>query len=224
VSWLGEHRLVSTIALVCVVLALLVGAQYVAQQSLPTGGYTATGLALGQTGWAYLGGLRTFAAAVLWNPLDEQFHRYYGGALDSNFKVFMPTIRLVQVLDPHFEQSYYVAAYELAQAGYMPEALKVAREGVDNNPLSGRLRSNYIQILLIQDKKKNLPLAVEQAKAGIQPDMTFTSGDNKFEAYGVFKSVFNMAGEKDLARQVAAEQAKIQTEGGIYADVFGGSK
>jgi hypothetical protein len=78
----------------------------------------------------------------------------------------------------------------------MADAVALAREGIQNNPTSGLLRSNYIQVLQVQDKKKNLPLMLEQARAGLQPNTTFTSAADQFEAYGVFRTVFAQAGDK----------------------------
>ena len=59
---------VVVIAVVLVVVLLL--SQGLATVTAPPGGLASTGRVLGQTGFAFLGGLRTFAAAVLWNRIE----------------------------------------------------------------------------------------------------------------------------------------------------------
>ncbi len=62
---------------VALLLVALIGGQALASATAPPGGVAATGRVIGQTSFAYLGGLRTFAAAVLWNRLEPLFDGYY---------------------------------------------------------------------------------------------------------------------------------------------------
>jgi len=202
------------LGLVCVaLLAIILGAQALAVFSAPGGSTASTGAVLGQTGFEYLGGLRKFAAATLWNRLEPQFHEYGGGETIDKRLEFLPTMRLVQILDPQFEQAYYVSAFMLARIGRMPQALEVARDGIKNNPTSGLMRANYVQILLIGDPVKNLPEAYAEAKSGIAPGIAWANDDDKFEGYGIFQAVFRLAGDKANAEKMTVEQQKLRSRG-----------
>ncbi len=73
---------VVVIAVVLVVVLLL--SQGLATATAPPDGLASTGRVLGQTGFAFLGGLRTFAAAVLWNRIEPVFHEYYQGCRSAS--------------------------------------------------------------------------------------------------------------------------------------------
>jgi hypothetical protein len=200
--------------LVCVALiATILGAQALAAFSAPGGGTTSTGALLGRAGFEYLGGLRKFVAATLWNRLEPQFHLYGEGETIDKRLEFLPSMRLVQMLDPQFEQSYYVSSFMLARIGRVPQAMDVAREGIANNPSSGLMRSNYVQILLLADPVKNLPEAHAQAKAGISPGITWANDDDQFEGYGTFRTVFRLAGDMANAEKMTVEQKRLKARG-----------
>jgi hypothetical protein len=199
---------------VILLLVSIVGAQALAAASAPSGATVATGAMLGQTGFEYLGGLRRFAAAALWNRLEPQFHEYGNGAPIDKRVEFLPTIRMVQMLDPQFEQAYYVAAFMLARLGRSTQALETAREGVAQNPKSGLMRANYAQMLIMQDKVKNLPEALKQAKAGTQPGTTWANADDQFEGDGIFRNVFKLAGDTAAVQKMNEEQKKLGGQGG----------
>ena len=187
-------------------LVTLLGAQAAANASAPEGAATSTGRAIGQAGFAYLAGLRTFAAAVLWNRLDPQYHLYYRGVAFKNQIQMLPTLRIIQALDPQFQQAYYNAAFILAERGDFTEAISVAEEGVRNNPNAGLMRANLVQVLIMQDKVKNLARALEVARVGIGPNMKFNNLDDEFESYVSFRTPFQIA--KDTAT-VAAINRKL---------------
>ena len=210
---LGLPKSMLVIGVVAVLLAALVGAQALAVASAPAGATVSTGSMLGQTGFEYLGGLRRFAAAALWNRLDPQFHEYGNGKSIDERLEFLPTMRLVQILDPQFEQAYYVSAFMLARLDRMPQALEIAREGVANNPNSGLMRANYVQLLLMQDKVKNLPEALKQAKAGIEPGTVWASTDDQYEGYAIFRSTFSQAGDTVAAERMITAQKALSAQG-----------
>ena len=81
-------------------VAVILGGQALAGIAAPAGAAASTGRVLGQTGFAYIGGLRTFAAAVLWNRLEPLWHGYYSTRPVEEVVQFLPTMRLVQILDP----------------------------------------------------------------------------------------------------------------------------
>jgi len=197
--------------LACALVVVLLGAQALAAFSAPALPTASTGATLGRTGFEYIGGLRKFAAASLWNRLEPQFHQYgEGKSIDQRLE-FLPTMRLVQLLDPQFEQAYYVAAFMLARLGRFDTALEVARDGVANNPKSGILRSNYAQILLMQDPVKNLQEMLAQTEAGLSPDATWSNTSDQFEGYGTFATVLKLAGRNAEAAALSAKQ-KIMKE------------
>ena len=212
------------VALAFVLLfALLIGAQGLAAANAPAGGVASTGRLVGQTGFAYIGGLRTFAAAVLWNRLDPIWDDYYGN-FDAKFAVFIPTMRLVTMLDPQFQQSYYVTSFWLQRTGRAPQALDVAELGLKNNPTSGLLRANLAQLLIIQSKGKVTPRMLTLAREGVSKNATWANTDDQFEGYGIFKAVFDRAGLKSAAKAVRAAQLVLQANGaapGVSIDATG---
>jgi tetratricopeptide (TPR) repeat protein len=207
-----SQSLAAVLAALLLVVAIL-GAQTLAAVSAPAGATASTGAMLGQTGFEYLGGLRKFAAAALWNRLEPQFHEYgQGKSIDQRVE-FLPTMRLVQILDPQFEQSYYVSAFVLARRGRMLQALEIARAGIAHNPKSGLMRANYVQLLLIQDKFKNLPEALKQARVGTQADTLWASGDDQFEGYGIFRAAFKLAADAAAVDRMNAAQEALRARG-----------
>lgn len=194
-------------------LVVLLGGQGLAAATVPAGGIASTGRVLGQTSYAYLGGLRTFAAAVLWNRLDPIFDSYYGSTRHVKDLVeFLPTMRLVQILDPQFEQAYYNSVYILARRDKWDEALAIADEGIRNNPKSGLLRANKAQILMLQDKKANLPTMLELARRGVQPDIRWANSDDQFEGYGIFRAVFRIAGDQAMVDALNRAQDSLRQQ------------
>lgn len=194
------------------VLVLFAG-QALAAASAPTGGIASTGRVMGQTGFAYLGGLRTFAAAVLWNRLEPLYHGYYSEKKVSQLKEFLPTMRLVQTLDPQFEQAYYNAAWIVAKRGHVQDAVVIAREGVANNPRSGLLHANLVQILLLQDKRKNLDEAYRNAIIGLRPDTIWANSDDEYEGYAIFRTVFKLKGDQQTVDKINATLEQLRTQG-----------
>lgn len=193
--------------------AVLLGAQAVGAATAPPGGVAPTGRLLGQTSFAYLGGLRTFAAAVLWNRIDPQFHKYYHENLDKAFVVFLPTMHLVLALDPQFEQGYYTASFFLARMGHLDQGVALAEEGLRNIPTSGLLRSNYIQLLRIQNDVGNRGKMLAQAKLGLSATTRFSNIDDEFEALGVFRSVFAEAGDAATVEAIQRLQDNLRSQG-----------
>jgi hypothetical protein len=61
---------------ICLALALILGAQALAEASAPPVQQMSQAKVVGQTGFAYLGGLRLMAAGLLWGGLDAQWHQY----------------------------------------------------------------------------------------------------------------------------------------------------
>ena len=197
-------------------VTLLLGAQAAANASAPQGPATSTGRAIGQAGFAYLAGLRTFAAAVLWNRLDPQFHLYYRGVAFKNQIQMLPTLRIIQALDPQFQQAYYNAAFILAERGDFAEAVRVAEEGVRNNPNAGLMKANLVQVLIMQDKVKNLSRALEVARAGMAPNITFDNLDDEFESYVSFRTPFQIAKDSATVAAINRKLAELRAKKPTY--------
>jgi len=207
---------------VAVLLAILIGGQALAVASAPPGGVASTGRIIGQTGFAYLGGLRTFAAAVLWNRLDPLFDGYYHDRNVDEIVMFLPTMRLVQMLDPQFEQSYYNSSFIVSRQGKMEEALDIAREGIKNNPGSGLMLANYAQLLLIQDKKGNMPELLKLAEQAIRPETRWATVDDRFEGYGIVRTVFRLAGNQQMVDAINKAQDALRQQGAGQGEDFPG--
>lgn len=212
------NRPVAVVVVIALLLGALVGIQGVAAATAPSVSATDAGKLLGATGFAYLGGLRTFAAAVLWNRLEPQFHEFYATKSLGDMTFLLPSLYLVQRLDPNFVQAYYNAAFILAKRGQWDEAYRVAEDGIANNPTSGLMRANYVQLLLLQDKNANLDKAFAQALQGSSADATYESPDDEFESVAVFRTVFSLAGREDL---VAAAQRRLDELGAAGAQATG---
>lgn len=211
----GERTSVR-LALIAGLLVLLLLAQAAALAITPTGQSDQTGRVLGRAGFAYLSGIRTFAAAVLWNRLEPQFHLYYEQKDLSQQTQMLPVIRLVQTLDPQFVQSYYIASWVVSRHGDAAEGMRISREGIANNPRSGLLRASYIQNMMLQDNERvvngksriYLEEAVKQADAAMRPDTVWNDDAERFEGYAAVAAVYDLAG---MVRKAAAAQAVVDS-------------
>lgn len=192
-------------------LAVLIAAQAVAFASSPDASTAGMARAVGSTGFAYLYGLRTFAAAVLWNRVEPLYHDYYSDKPLSEQYELMPTAWIVQKLDPQFEQPYYIAAYVIAKSGDVDRGLDIAREGVENNPDSGLLRASYAQILLLMaDDPAGARKQVDAAL--LNPDTTWADDADRFEALAIFATVLDATGAPETAAVLRSENARMREE------------
>jgi hypothetical protein len=158
-----------------------------------------TGAALGRAGFAYLTGVRTYLAAVLWNRLEPQFHEYYQGIPLQEQVQVLPTISLVTALDPEFIDSYYVAAWVLVRRDLVDEGLELAELGVENNPDSGVLRTSYAQLLHLHGN--DLEAALVQADIALE-SANWRNAFEQHDNYAVLRSVYIAAGETAKAEYV----------------------
>lgn len=210
---LENRRYVAAIA-VGLVTVLLVS-QLLAVATAPPSGISSTGRTIGRASFAYLGGLRTYAAAVLWTRLDAQYDDYIEGQ-GVGFKdliYLLPTIYFVTRLDPQLVQAYYVGAYLLSDRHKWGQAIALARQGIANNPRSGLARANLVQLLIKQDKKKNLKEALAQTLVGIGPNMYYANPDDEFESLGIFRTALHLAGLEKLNAALAIRQEQLAGQG-----------
>lgn len=201
------------LALVLVLVVVLFAGSALAALSAPPQGRTDTGRVLGKSGFAFLGGLRTFAAAVIWNRIDPIFHSYYTGIPLEKQRYMLPHIRLVTMLDPQFIQGYYIASYMVAKGGDMKQGLSIAEDGLRNNPSSGLLHANLAQLLMMQDPKANLPKMLQLADEGTRADIVWATPDDRYDGLVMFKGVYTLHGDTAKVKAIDVELQKIKGSG-----------
>lgn len=208
-SGVTRARLAGAVAALLLATLVLAGTA-MADSLTPPAERGGAGEEVGRAGFAYLTGIRTFGAAVLWNRIDPIFHDYYEGLPLTEQTYMLPTIRMIVMLDPELQQPYFVAAWMLAQRGEVEEGVALARLGVDNNPTAGLMRANYAQILWLV--VGDVEGAAEQARAGLAEEIRWASLPEQFEGYAVFRDVLRAAGDEELAERVAAKAREIDRE------------
>lgn len=98
-----------------------------------------------------LGGVRQTLAAYMWTKTDDVHHHYYGGDISREQSLY-PYYWLITRLDPNYSLAYYYASYMLCRMGKVDEGLRLAKEGVRNNPDSALLQENLASIYLFFKK------------------------------------------------------------------------
>lgn len=191
-------------------VGVLLAAQFAASASLDSGRID-TARSLGRAGFAYLGGIRTFAAALLWNRLDPQYHEYYEGKPLSQQDFYFPTFRLVIALDPQFEQAYYEAAFRVYQHGKKKTGLDIARQGIENNPDSGLLRANLVQLLILNRDPQDLEEAVKQARIGVGKE--YRTLQDQYESFAIFRAAFRLAGDEAAVEEMNSLLREMEERG-----------
>lgn len=201
-------------ALVIGLMLVLVG-QAVAGALLPAQDGSAAQVA-GRAGFAYLTGVRTFAAAVLWNRLEPIFHEYYSEVPLGEQLSVVPMVRMVNWLDPQFEDGYYLSAWVLFQRGDVEQAYEIASSGVDNNPDSGLLKMSYGQILLLNGDIEEAAVLAEGAYYADWRD-----DEERFGGLRVLMTIFHQAGMSELHDAAAHEHAELQESFGLPSESTG---
>jgi tetratricopeptide (TPR) repeat protein len=197
---------------VALVIALVValGGQALADAVVPEADASVTNRAVGRATLSYVTGLRTFAAAVLWVRMDPILHNYYDDVDLANQRYMLSTIAVVQVLDPHLSQPYYVGSWILVRNDRVDDAIEMAERGVAENPKAGILWVNLGQ--LRQFYRNDLPGAVEAAQQALADDMQWTDDVERHNAFPIMGAIFRKAGREDLDALVQAELDRIDAE------------
>jgi hypothetical protein len=194
--------------IVALLAVILVGQG--ATDALAPSGRVPSGRSVGRASFAFLGGLRTFAAAVLWNRLDPQKDTYYAFQPFEKLVFMLPTIRIVVALDPQFEQPYFVAALLLARSGRKAEGLKLARDGVAANPDSGLLRASLVQLMIIYEK--DYKAAAAEADRVLAPNIRWATLNDEFEGLAIVRDAYKLAGQKAKYEKVLALQKVVGSQ------------
>lgn len=195
---------------VALCLALALGGQAMADSLVPEASGAETVRVMGRAASSYLSGLKTFAAAVLWNRVDPLLHNYYEDVPIEEQLYMLTTIALVEELDPHLVHPYYVGSWVLVRNGRIKEGLEMAERGVEANPDAGILYVNLAQIQMLY--AHDLEAAVETAEQVLERPMKWTDAVEEHNAYPILGAIFRAAGRDDLYAKVQEELERLDTE------------
>jgi hypothetical protein len=202
-------RLRTSLAAV-VLVACLLGGQALVDGRAASSGASRVGSTVGRAGFAYLTGLRRFAALLLWNRLEPQFHEYYRDRTIKDQTFVLPNIRLIVLLDPQFIQAYYLAPWIVQANGKVADALAIAREGVANNPRSGLLHSALAQILYL--RTDDLRGAVAQADLAMRPDQVWADATEQWQGIRLLRDIYKKAGLPEKAAETDRVTALLESD------------
>jgi hypothetical protein len=195
-------------------VAILISFTWVASRTAPVVEGPTTAGAVGRTGFAYLSGVRTFAAAVIWNRIDPIFHEYYDGVDLSEQTYMVPSMYLVTWLDPEFTQAYYVSSWIVSKRVGTAAGIELAREGLAKNPDSGLMHLNLAQLLLLEDRELHAQESARLAEQMFTGELRWTDDEERFEGIAVARDVYLATGRLERADQ-AGELLEHLRESGI---------
>ena len=202
------------IVAVALCLGLLLGGQAVADALVPQASAADTDQAVGRAASAYLSGVRTFAAAILWNRLDILHHGYYRNVGLAEQRYLLSSVAMVQALDPHAVQSYYVGSWVLIQNERVADGMDMARRGVENNPNAGILLMNYAQFLMLYADDLDAAVIVAEDALVRKDELEWTDITEEHNAWPIIAAIFRAAGRDDLDALVQEELERIDEEAG----------
>jgi tetratricopeptide (TPR) repeat protein len=198
------------IGVVVVCLALVLGGQAMADSLVPEASGAETNEAVGRAASSYLTGIKTYAAAAVWNRIHPVMHGYYAGVSLGEQRYMLSTISLVIALDPHQEQAYSVGSWILAENGRVEEAIQMAERGVEANPNAGLLLSNLAQMEYLYGD--GLDTAVAIAERALDDDVEWLDGIQQHQWYPLLGDIFRQAGRDDLDALVQDRLERLDTE------------
>jgi tetratricopeptide (TPR) repeat protein len=190
-------------------VACLLGGQALADARVPARSGAEAGAMLGRASFAYLTGLRRFAALILWNRLEPQYHGYYREKPLKDQVFLLPNLRMVLVLDPQFIQAHYMAPWILRDNGRIDEALSVARAAVEDNPDSGLLHTALAQLLYLE--KRDRAESLRQADLAMRPNQLWADDTEQWEALKIIADIYRSAGLTTKADAAIAVTKQLET-------------
>lgn len=201
------RRWYTAAAVFAVCIALVTGGGLLAAGAAsPT---VTTGKVLGRASFAYLTGLRTFAAAVLWNRLDVVNDAYYEKAALTEKAFLMPSIAVITMLDPHLVDAYAVGGWIVARNGKPERGLRVLREGVRQNPDDGHLRMVLAQVLAFYGGDQAGAIReTDEAVSG-----RWSNPDDEYADLSFARSLYRRAGRVADAKRIDARMSEIEASG-----------
>lgn len=207
---MASRRTASAAIAVALCLALGLGGQALTDASAAELGRANVGELIGGTTSSYLTGLKRFAAAALWNRMDPVFHNYYSGVSLDDQLYMLPTIAMVQALDPHLVQPYYIGSWMLIRNDRLDDGIAMAERGARENPEAGILYVNLAQLQMLY--ADDLPAAVETAAYVLEHEMWWSDFEEKYNGYPILRAIFVAAEREDLVRAVDEELAYMDIE------------
>jgi hypothetical protein len=186
-----SRRIGVTIAIAVLLATILAG--QASSDALAPVGRAPSGRSIGRASFAFLGGLRTFAAAVMWNRLEPQYHEYFSNLPFDQQLFVLPTVKIVTMLDPQSEQPYFVASLLLARSGHEAEGMQLAQDGVTANPQSGLLLSSLTQMIVIYGK--DYRAAATEADHLFAPGVRWATLNDEYEGLAIARDAYKLAGE-----------------------------
>lgn len=192
---------------------LLFASQLLASVQSPWASTTSTGSVVGRATYAYLGGLRKFAAAVLWNRIEPLFHEYYSEVPLSQQVYVLPTLYMVTVLDPQFTGAYYVASWVVSKNQGPDAGIALARTGVSNNPDAGLLHANLAQLLVLRGDHADLPEIGALAERIVSADVVWFDEEERFEGFAIARDAFSLSGDAAAALAIDEELEAMRAQG-----------
>jgi tetratricopeptide (TPR) repeat protein len=128
-------------------------------------------------------GFREAAAGLLWVRADEFFH-------SGDYDAILPLVRLITWLDPHSDNVYTTGAWHLSynftdssersDRRYIPPALKLLDEGIDNNPNIPDIK--FEKGWELYDKIKNFHESISAYQRAVATPITPLSDDPHYGA------------------------------------------
>lgn len=204
------RRMTAVVFVIVVCLALALGGQALTDASAADLGRADASELIGGTTSSYLTGLKRFAAAAMWNRMDPVFHNYYQGTALDDQLYMLPTIAMVQALDPQLVQPFYIGSWMLIRNDRREEGIAMAARGVRENPDAGILCVNLAQLQHLY--ADDLPAAVETGSQVLEREMWWSDFEEKYNAYPILRAIFVAAERDDLVEAVDVELGYLDTE------------
>jgi len=198
-----------TAALVSALVAALLAGQMIVDAKAGSSP-TKVGATVGRAGFAYATGLRRFAAVILWNRIEPQFHGYYSGQPLKDLVFLMPNMYGILMLDPQFIQPYYITPWILIGNGKVDEGIALAKRGIANNPDSGLLHSSLAQIYYL--KTSDLKAAVAEADLAMRPNQVWADATQEWQGIRVLRDIYLKAGLTDRVAETDRITALIEKD------------
>jgi hypothetical protein len=194
----------TAVAALVLVACLLAGQAVVVTRAPTFGSAQAT---VGKASFAYLTGLRRFAAMLLFNRIDPQHDTYYQNVPFGQQTFMLTDYNIIVLLDPQFIQAYYIGPQLLVDNDRLREALVLARQGVANNPDSGLLHGTLA--LILYAKTKDLAGAVREADIAMRPNQVWADYNEQWQALRFLEDIYTKARLPARAEQVRRVMAQL---------------
>lgn len=209
---MDRRRTPALIGAIVLCLGLALGGQAMADSLEPQASGAETGRAVGRAASSYLAGIRTFAAAALWNRLDILSHGYYQNVGLTEQRYILSTIAVVQELDPSAVQSYYIGSWILVRNERVADGLGMAERGVERNPDAGILRTNLAQLRMLYNDDLAGAVSMGETVLARSDELEWLDAEEEYAGYAILRAIFEKASRADLVTAVETELRSIDSE------------